>query len=286
MQSYHWILLVFFTLPYLGTKIYNERRYKRNIYWLGMNRAEIILSTLPITLSSITIHRYNMTFHRYNIMDRYYFIYFIFLIVSFLHSIKKYEEVKTIIEVSEMELNTPKKVESKEIKYNDSTTGDSAWSPNGGGGGSGYTTKYEHIKIVYSPYNDPSNTTPDMRKFYNCHYDSSNHDYIARKHALRDFERQHSYPNGSLFNYYHEKKLDEIYTIIKRICPNVKIGYESDIYDYTKCGLIFDLGGDTKLKYVHYLEYWYFWDAKKEIWMQLVMNDELMAQLEKFQKEN
>ena len=42
---------------------------------------------------------------------------------------------------------------------------------------------------------------------------------------------------------------------------------------------MYDIGNGVKLKYTDYLDYWYIWDDKKEMWIQLIMNEETMKVL-------
>lgn len=252
MKIYQWLLLILFTLPYSGVKIYNEYRYNRNIYWFGMNRAEMILSSLPIILSTMTIYKYN-------IIDKYWCMYLLILIISFLHSIIRFKEVKRIIEEIELEPKLEKKEERRKVEnvictYKDTDNKDS----------NSYKAYSENIDSRCS------NTQPNIAEAYQY----KNTEYA--KFRLR----QLSGYNGTLYNNYHEAKINDITLIIKKICPDVKIMFDDGGYDYTKAGIVYDLGNGAKLKYTHYTEYWYLWDDKKELWMQLVMTDELSKQLQ------
>lgn len=275
MEIYHWMLLILFSIPYFGTKIYNEIRYNKSIYWLGMNKAEIILSTLPIILSTLTIRRYE-------IYDYQYIAYTIMLIAFFIHSAMRYEKVKAIVEDQELEPKIPEKKEKatsldKEVSFD--------WSPEGGGGGSGYGTYACAM----------SNTRPNYYLFYNSQGNiSSATDYIssASGDASTDYAKirvvkQESGFNGTLYNhaYARNKNLDDITILVKKAFPNVKIGYDDGGYDATKAGIVYDMGGGAKLKYTDYLEQWYIWDDKKEIWVQILMNEATMKVLKDITKD-
>ena len=274
MKIYHWLLLVIFTLPYAGVKIYNEYKYNRNIYWFGMNRAEMVLSSLPIILNTMTIYKYN-------IVDRHWYTCLMILIISFLHSAMRFEEVKRIIEETELELKLEekRKVENVICTYKDTKDSNNYEADLGGAGGSGYSycphsnyTVY-YDSLGYAAQAKYNNTQPDIAKAYQSK-NAENIEYM--KFRLR----QQSGYNCTLYNSYHEAKIDDITLIIKKICPDVKMGFDDGGYDYTKAGIVYDLGGGAKLKYTHYTEYWYLWDDKKELWMQLVMTDELLKQLQ------
>ena len=215
MEIYHWMILIYFSIPYIFMKIVNEVKYIENNHTFVMNKAEMLLSAIPIIISTTTIKRYEVDF--------YYIAYTIIIIALYLHSAMRYEKVKSIIEEKEIEPKIPEKKEKvssldKEVSFD--------WSPEGGGGGPGYT----------NVYSGDSSTYPNYHLFYNS--------------QLFNNPQEYSMTNS---NYIRNKKLVEI-DIIKKIYPTVKIGYDNGGYDVTKAGLVYDLGGGAKLKHTEYLD--------------------------------